>query len=187
MDDLAITCSLDRRSARCRIVYAAMCANRIQDRMAATRIEIRTDASEINGRPNECLANAVAVGCEVIRKTAGVDKANRAMCAAIVIEFGDNDFAICHVLAVLPDFLVLHVEVIALANIKDEVDVPGKDAGDVHYDPVRQTGIGAAFEERGIDNAVGEAFAFFNWSFDDFRNESVLAALDPDGAGKRQC
>ena len=65
-NDLAIAGGLDRRPSRCGIVDATVCANRVQYRMTAIRIEVRADAREINRRANESLADAVSVGREVV-------------------------------------------------------------------------------------------------------------------------
>ena len=68
------------------------------------------------------------------------------MCPPIVIELGGDNLAVCDIFTLLPDLFVLHIEIIVLADVENEIDVPGKDTGDVHDDFVRQACVRAAFK-----------------------------------------
>ena len=76
-----------------------------------------------------------------------VFEANGLDLAAVVVELRGYNFAIGNEFTVLPDFFKLDVIVIARTNVQDEVNVPGKDTGDVHDRPVRQAGLSGAFKQ----------------------------------------
>ncbi len=149
-----------------------MSADLVQYRVAAARIEIGADAREVYRCADECLAHAESFGSEVISPAVVVDKANRLVLAAVVIELGGDDLAVGHEFAVLPDLLELHVEIVACANVENEVHVPGKDARDVHDNFVGQAGRSGALEQRRLDDAVRESFALLDRPLDDFRGEA---------------
>ncbi len=139
-DDLAVTGRLDRCAARCSVVDAPVCANGIEDRVSPARIETRANAGEIDRCAHECLAYAQSVWCVVIRSTVLVDVTNGLEGTAIVDEFRSYDLAINNIFVVLEYFLKQKVVVVAPANVENEVNVPGKNAGEIHYQFVGEAG-----------------------------------------------
>ena len=181
-DDLAVARSLDRRAPGCGVIHPAMGTNRVQDRVAPARVEIGAYTGEVDRRPDKGLSHAVAVRRVVVAAPLVVDEADCLVGSAIVVEFCRYYFSVHDVLAVLPDFFVLDVVVVAGTNIENEVDIPGKDAGDVHDDPVGKTGVHGALEQRGLDRAVGEPLTLLDGPLDDFGLEAALGALDLQSA-----
>ena len=107
-----------------------------------------------------------------------IDEANCLVAAAVIVELGGDDLAVLDKFTVLPDLFVLDVVVVAGANIEDEIDIPGENAGDVHDDAVGKAGGCGALEQRRFDAAVGEPFALLDRPLDDLRRESRLPAFD---------
>src|SRR5690606_5030592 len=105
-DDLAVAGRLDRRSARRRVVHAAMCADGVEDRMPAVQVERGADPGKIDGSADEGLTYAQALGGVVIRVAIGVHVAHCAERAAVVVELGGDDVTGGNELAVLVNLLV---------------------------------------------------------------------------------
>ena len=136
--------------------------------MPATRIEIGTDAREIDGGPNERFAHAKPLRRVVIRVAGIVNEANRAICATVVIEFGNDDFSIRHIYFVLPDLFILDVVFVAGSNIEYEINVPGKNSCDIHYQFVGKSSGCGTFEKRSFYDTISESLAFLDRARYDF-------------------
>ena len=76
----------------------------------------------------------MSVWCEIIGTIRVIDETYCLTAASIVIEFGDYDLTVRNEFTVLPDFLILDVIVVTAADVENEVDVPGKNPGNIHDD-----------------------------------------------------
>ena len=146
-DHFAITRCHDGGTLWRRVIHAAMRPNGIENRVPTSWIETGADAREIDGCPDKSLADTMAVGREVVGMIVAVDIANGLELAAVIIEFRRNDFTVGNEFTVLPNFLIEDVVIVAPTNVEDEINIPGKNARQVHDELVAQAGFGAAQEE----------------------------------------
>src|SRR4029078_9648990 len=152
-------------------VAALMCADGVQDRVASARIEVRADPREVQWRSDERLAEAVAVRGVVVGAPVRVAISSRSICLALVHELGRDDLAVAQLDAVPPDLLVENGELIAVANVLNEIDVPLEDAREVHDELVRHARLHSGFEQRRSNGSVSSDRAQFDLALERARLE----------------
>ena len=68
--DPAISRGPDRRTGRRSVIHPPVCADRVEYGVAAAQVKGRADTREVDGRASECLPDATAFGCVVVRSAA---------------------------------------------------------------------------------------------------------------------
>src|SRR5690606_37000257 len=97
---------IDRRArGRC-IVDAAMCADPVENGVLAREVEARTDASEVDGRAQEILAQGPTVLVVVLDLAVGVYVAEGDIAGAAIDEAHRQHVAVADLLAIVVDLLV---------------------------------------------------------------------------------
>src|SRR5262249_5693208 len=113
-----------------------MGSNRVQQRVAAVRVEVRADAREVQRRTDESLSEASALRREVVAVPVAVAKTRCPVCLALINEFSRYDVAVAELDAVAPQLFVDDGELIAFTHVLNEVDVPLEDPRHVHYEAI---------------------------------------------------
>ena len=143
-----------RRADRCGVIHALVRADAIENRVLAIHVEAGADARELQRRPQERLAQALALGrvirCDAFR----IDVAHRAISPPGVDELDRENVAVADVFTVLAHGVVRHDERIAGLDIEHEVDVPGEDLRKLHRRCVRESGFVGCLEQRILDRAA---------------------------------
>ena len=151
-----------------------MCAHDFQDGVAAFRIEAGADPREIDRCANKRFANGTAVGIEIVCVALTINEADRAIGISVVRELRRQYFAVSNSFSVLPDFFVDNDKAIVLPNIEYEIHVPGKDSGEIHDQFVRNAGVLACLEQRGLDHAMAVRDSRLDRMIDLRNSESVF-------------
>ena len=146
--------------------------------MASARVEVRADAREVERRADERFADAASFRRVVVGVAARIFVARSAVRFALVHELGCDDLAVAQLHAVAPDLFVDDRELVALAHVLNEVDVPLEDARHVHRDLVGHARRDAGFEQRRLDHAVSAARANVEPPLERRRLESRGCARD---------
>jgi len=94
---------------------------------------VRRNASEVYWRAQKCLAHAFAFRCEVIAYAISLLVQHRFKCFALVGKAGRKDAAILKFFAAQKELFVDQIELVAASNIENEVDIPAKNVGELHY------------------------------------------------------
>ena len=178
--DVPVAGRVHRRADGRRVVGAHVSSNQIQDRMLAMRVECGTHAGEFERRPQERLAHRQAGRCVV----AGMpvrNKTHRAIDLAVVHELGRQHLAIAKILSVLEDLFVHGREAVALADVEHEVDVPGKDIGELQCHRVGDVGRTRRLKQRRIDGGPGRAHPGLHRVIDHLGLEAAVLEHDVEG------
>src|SRR5262249_49580008 len=180
--DHAIAGGEYRRTDRGGEIDAAVHLAVAEDRILA-HSERRGDADHVEGRAQEILADALALG---------VEEVGDAILRLIAIDFlgraADDQGGIEHVAAARqPTLLVLvalveDLEAIARLDLALEVDVIAERLDDLRHDLHRDGRILAGLEEARIDDAAGERIADLQRMVDGRCNEAATGALDDNVA-----
>src|SRR5262245_33548681 len=102
----SVTGGSDLRTRRSGVVDAAMCTDRVENRVTPSRIEARADAREVQRSAEECFAYAATFRRVVARASRRVEKARRAKRFALVHELRRDDLAVAQFDAVAPKLLI---------------------------------------------------------------------------------
>ena len=170
-----------RRAHWRRVVDALVRTDEVQYRVPARRIESRTDARELHGRPDECLAQALAVGGEILAASRGIDVAHGAVLAPIIDEFRGENIADAKRFAVLKNLFVYDGEAIARLNVEYEIDVVLKDLGEVERDAIGELRIGRRLEQRILNRRARGTRVNFERILQDIAGEAVGRASYLEG------
>src|SRR5690606_26211480 len=103
-------------------------------------------------------------------------EAHGAQPASRIDELGGENAAVGDLLAVTPELLVDDPELVAFADVEREVDVPAKDAGDVHDQLVGQAGVVAGLVKGRANRVAGDLDDALDRQFDFAREEAALLA-----------
>ena len=112
------------------------------------------DAREFHRRAQKRLAHGLAVRRVVADAAVLVHEAHRAINLSAVHELGRQHLPVAQIFAVLIDLFVDRGELIALADIEHEVDVPGEDLGELESHGIGHLGRLGRLEQRGIDGGL---------------------------------
>src|SRR5262249_20116716 len=137
---------------------------------------------EVQRRTNERLAETVPVRRVVAGATVRVAIPRGSIRLPLVHELGRDDLAIAEFDAVPPDLLVEDRELIALAHVLNELDVPFEDAREVHHELVRHAGLHSGFEQRRTNDAVRANWTHLELALERARLEPGLLAGDREHA-----
>ncbi len=131
----------------------------VEDGVSTEQVEARTDAGEFERRPQEGLAQALAVRRVVAEVAVGlaVCETDRAVHRALVHELDGEQVALAEARAVLAQFLVDHAEAVARLDVEHEVDIPAEDVGDPQRQRVAEAGIAGSLEQRITDDGLADA------------------------------
>src|SRR4030095_6576351 len=124
------------------------------DRMEAAKAEVRADSREFNWCSQERLAHRLPIGRVIVRVTMPVGVENCPIGVSLVHELGSEDAAETDELTVDVLFLEDEIELVPLADLQHEVDVPLEDLCQSQSDLVIETELLGCDEERLVDNSV---------------------------------
>ena len=113
----AVACRPDWRSSWRGVVGALVCADRIEHRMPAARIEVRADAEDIQRASQKRLAHTLAFGIVVALLAVGVDIAHRSEDLTLINEARSEDIAMADEFAIKVLLFIKDAELITRAWI----------------------------------------------------------------------
>ena len=130
--------------------------------MQARAREPRSDVAELDGHAQEFLARGTSVLGIEEGFAGAVRKPERREALAAIVEDYRLQIAVAQPLAFPVNVVVDRREVVALAQVMDEVDVVAQCIGELSNHCVTHTGFLASREQRAIDHAVDHVRAALN-------------------------
>src|SRR5210317_874808 len=131
-NDFPVASRLDNCAGRCSIVYAIVRTPDLQNRVQSPRIEVGAYPGKIHRSTKKRLADAASFRGEVVAAPLVRLVTNGAKSLPAVNELGRKNLAVAQILAVLPYLFVQHQEFVVRPYVECEIDVPGKNAREIH-------------------------------------------------------
>src|SRR5690348_2423197 len=171
--DHAVTCSMDRRALRGRIIHALVQTGVTQNRVLA-HAERGRDARERHRRAQQTLAQRAPVFAEVRDFAIALLEAVSGVTMAIVDEFRGNDVAGPRILAVAINVVIDDGEMVALLQILDEVDVVLEHVCELQHHRFGKPRLLAGREQRTLHLAMREVQAALDRQGGDLRFQAAV-------------